>query len=65
MSRKHYIQFAAMMAARRPAVYPEYESDPRYIFWAIICNDLCNILAADNPTFDRARFLAACNRGAA
>lgn len=61
MSRKHYIQFAAMMAARRPN--PGYAAV--YLNWRNICDDLCNILTADNPAFDRARFIEACNRGAA
>lgn len=54
MSRKDYVPMAALIkshAAGSP------------IAFAVLINyaeDLADLLASDNPRFDRARFLAAC-----
>jgi hypothetical protein len=64
LSRKHYCAVAAILAD--PVVHvqtgPEYKSRPATpsdVRIAFI-HEFANMFAADNPNFDRARFLAAC-----
>jgi len=59
MTKRHYERIARVIALR----YAEAEaiSDAtRVALVAGIATDLAAIMAADNPRFDRARFLAAC-----
>jgi phytoene dehydrogenase-like protein len=50
MTRKHYIALAAALAATRP------EDGPAYDAWCAVVVAICDVLAADNPRFDRGRF---------
>ena len=56
MTKKDYIKFAAMFKGMRSdcASYLAEE------MVNIACDQTANIFAADNPNFDRARFLKAC-----
>lgn len=57
MTRKHFQAIAAVIRS-----HYENEADPnpwRYTAHAIAA-DLASVFAADNPNFDRAKFLAAC-----
>lgn len=55
MTRKHYEALAAALLATRPM------SDERFAGGNDAVVAVAAALAADNPRFDRARFLAACN----
>jgi hypothetical protein len=54
MSRKHYIQIAAMLKANKPS------DTAALVTWNTIVRELAHTLAADNSLFDRSRFLSAC-----
>lgn len=53
MTRKHYIQLAASLAACRP-------TDPTaLITWRACREAIMSALHTDNPSFDRQRFITA------
>ncbi len=55
MSKKHYIEIAqAIKASEVPATAETRKSI------AELAKRLANVFAADNPRFDRARFIKAC-----
>ena len=54
MTRKDYVAIAAAIAAVRRTAGENF-SKVDAVAWA-----LCDVLAADNPRFDRGRFLNAC-----
>lgn len=66
MTRKDYIAIAAALSLERPALTLEqYAMAPdwdRGTFdeWNTIVLRFAGMLAADNPRFDRAKFLTAC-----
>lgn len=61
LSRKHYTAVADVFAPRLVNAPTGTDWDFGYTCAAkAIANDLADIFAADNPAFDRARFLAAC-----
>jgi hypothetical protein len=62
-SRCHYQQVAAVLNHRRASFDAPERSDGG---WAVdwIADDFCELFAADNPRFDRRRFLIACGIGA-
>jgi len=52
MTRKDYVAIAAALAnVRTQATIPSWQS---------CCEKIADAMAADNPRFDRARFLKAC-----
>ena len=55
MTRKDYVRFAAMLKELRLRC-----SDNELELMDTISDNLSDILCADNPNFDRARFLKAC-----
>ena len=55
MTRKDYERLAAALLRTRPM------SDDRFDGWKDAVEAVAGALADDNPRFDRARFLAACN----
>ena len=76
MTRKDYNELAAYLSdARReiepgdlPAVAPTrdqeayYDAQQQVAGWRTAVEAVAHVLARDNPRFDRARFLAACER---
>lgn len=56
MSKKDYEAIAQAINGVRAA-----DTTPERV-WAIgsVCNALASVMSANNPSFDRARFLAAC-----
>jgi hypothetical protein len=60
MTRQDFQLIADVLRARRPAdVHPQLRQLPMDEFRAT-CEAFANRLAATNPRFNRARFLAAC-----
>lgn len=63
MTARDFAALAAVLASR--AAVPDYASRGFGNGWgalrATIASDLADVLAADNPRFDRARFLSACS----
>lgn len=63
MTRKDYIKLAAAIHAASAATLPLFaksaEHIPEYVREAYAA-EIAVVLAADNPNFDRARFLTAC-----
>ena len=61
MTKKDYAQFANMVSVFRKLALSEPKSDLGYI---VACNDfafsIADVMQADNPRFDRERFLKAC-----
>jgi len=59
MTRKDYVAIAGALKAQRYAYAPHWDAN---LFRA--CNDnakaIAEVLASDNPRFDRQRFLDAC-----
>jgi predicted nucleic acid-binding protein len=54
MHRKHYVLIAQAIRKMRR------QHGDRYGFIAAVAENVADVLAADNPRFDRGRFLAAC-----
>lgn len=52
MTRKDYVRLAAALARNR--------TEPASLTWLNIIDSICTELQADNPRFDRVRFLEAC-----
>lgn len=61
MTRKDYVKVAAVLAdAATRETRDDRPDDPgRAPIVAELAHDLAELMAADNPRFDRARFLAA------
>jgi hypothetical protein len=62
MTKKDYIKIAAMFADGRPEpceCVPTCRCQPQ-VFWQTYIHTMCDILAEDNPRFDRMRFQKAC-----
>jgi hypothetical protein len=55
--RRHYAAIAAVIEHRFAAEHPA--SGERWVVDAV-ADDLCDLFASDNPSFDRDRFLRAC-----
>lgn len=58
LSRKHYVDIARVIADYR------HRSDGEDWPWEGLVQDLCDMMAEDNPRFDRAKFVAACKEQA-
>jgi hypothetical protein len=56
MSKKHFTTIAEKLRASAPAP----GDSPMWAQWRNDCNGVADALAADAPSFDRARFLKAC-----
>lgn len=59
MTKKDYIQFAAIM---RATVKHCEDGTPREL-WEDLTDKMAELFAKDNAAFDRSRFLEACYRG--
>jgi len=57
MSKKDYQAIARVFYARRS------HEEHAYTAWTALRDDLAALFAADNPRFDRRRFLNACETG--
>jgi len=57
MTRKDYIMIAEIIAFNQEQFV---EGEDGHTLLKILANQFANELQADNPRFDRARFLAAC-----
>ena len=61
MTRKDYIKLAAAIRAQRDI---QQSTEPRGKFYRAaidaVAESIAAVLAADNPNFDRQRFLTAC-----
>jgi hypothetical protein len=58
MTRKDYQRLANALASNRPI-----EGQPIALEqWQTDCKHIADALASDNPRFDRARFLGACEQ---
>lgn len=62
MTRKDYVKLAEAFKASFDATSQNEDVDrPAVELGIILCvNRVANVLKADNPTFDRVRFLTAC-----
>lgn len=56
MTKKDYVKIAAVLNETRP----EKDTPILLAGWRAITGHIADMLAADNPRFDRARFLKAC-----
>jgi|WetSurMetagenome_2_1015567.scaffolds.fasta_scaffold01336_6 hypothetical protein len=52
MSKKHFIELAACLKRTEP------RNPDRHCQWALMRDAIADLCAADNPRFDRARWLA-------
>ena len=64
-SKKDYIATAAILKAKRDLIDKIYHDEPKtrkamLLVITELAKDFAAIYGADNPAFDRARFLAAC-----
>jgi hypothetical protein len=57
MTRKDYIKFAEMAKRVRPGV----EQPEARRMWISMVAEIADIFEADNPRFDRAKFLVFCS----
>lgn len=78
MTRKHYIALAAALASVRPDIdhsdFTKHSAigdntmvnhvtfDAAEDAWTATCDAIADTLAADNPAFDRTRFISATRR---
>jgi hypothetical protein len=60
MSKKDFQALAEMMYRRQPI---DSIGEARNL-WSGLLEDLCALLCAQNPRFDRGRFVEACKTGA-
>jgi len=65
MSRKDYVKLAAALHWTRPtqgkaSQYKPAEQRARLAAWESVRDELANVLARDNDSFDRDRFVRAC-----
>ena len=56
MHRKDYVALAGAICRTRR------QHGDRYGFLAAVTENIADVLAADNPRFDRGRFIAACDQ---
>ncbi len=64
MTKKDYQAIARAVYATREMIYRNPSHDEvRDALLADLTERLCGIMQADNPRFDRARFLEACETG--
>ena len=68
MSKKHYIVIAGILKQRRQVCFDAGRTSDPYRQGAVAATnavvlELAEYFAAENPRFDRARFLAACGLG--
>ena len=67
-SKKHYIVLAAVMQTARQAVKDEFDAKwidktgDAYLILSDVGTILADVLQADNPAFDRDRFVKDCNK---
>jgi hypothetical protein len=59
MSKKDYQALARALYLRKPV-----ETSTAFPLWQGVVHDIEKTLAFDNPRFDRARFIEACETGA-
>ncbi len=63
MTRKDYVAIAATLSQTKP-IASDYTDSSLYGIvharWHFVAVKMADMLAHDNPRFDRARFLAAC-----
>lgn len=59
MSKKDYQAIAAAFYRAGQITLREHEDET----WQILRREIADVLAADNPRFDRARFIEACETG--
>ena len=60
MTRKDYVAIAAVFKSRNEMAQNIQNRAVRMTHYAEIAGSLADMLAANNPRFDRARFLKAC-----
>jgi hypothetical protein len=65
MSKKTYQAVAAIMHGRKVSsgLGPVNSGSPAYTLWVSLRDDLERLFAEDNPRFDHARFIEACETG--
>lgn len=56
MTRKHFVLLAAALARSKP----RHETESHEIQWRADCEAIADCLASTNGSFDRARFIRAC-----
>jgi hypothetical protein len=59
MTKKHYEAIETILAEYRPSPDANDHEDAWWL-WTKIVDDLADYFAADNPLFQRDKFLAAC-----
>jgi hypothetical protein len=62
---RHYEATALLLSELRPvsADAPLPGRAPAFVQWALTVKTFAEVLALDNPRFDKARFLKACRYG--
>lgn len=67
MTRRDYVRIAAALRAAYPSDGPRNSGDLSRLAagmqWHACADELARVLAADNPRFDRSRFMAAAEGG--
>jgi len=56
MTKKDYVKFAEMLRT----IPLEGLEGPALCYWSHVVEGVADIFAADNPNFDRVRFVRAC-----
>lgn len=59
MTRKDYVAIAAALASVRPPFLNPPNAETENV-WIDCCRVVGDVFAADNPNFDRVRFVQAC-----
>lgn len=62
MTRKDYVALAEALSLTEPSKSVDSQGviTPQWHVWLVTVDSIANTLAADNPRFDRDRFLKAC-----
>lgn len=60
MTRKDYVDLAAALKSAKPIATPIGVDNPKQGQWIKDVCAIANVLANDNPRFDRDRFEVAC-----
>jgi hypothetical protein len=63
MSRKHYQMVAEVFRNNAEALANGSDSDEVWAMVEVLASDLADKFSADNPNFDRKRFIDACGLG--